>query len=343
MNQSWLVSGVVIVFVLPAACSGKVESTSEASGGSSAFGGLPTLGGGTSAGGVGGGFGGVPNTGGTSGFGGGEFWPRIGRACATDAECGLSKCILVDSGKLSGEGPAHGYCSVDCTANPGVCTENDRNSTCVSFAGSAQSYCLENCTPGPAGLSQFDPDKCHGRMEVACSPMANGSAVCLPRCNSDNDCGSDLACNPKTGLCSGVVAFGLPIGSACNTPGDAGTCEGVCLELESTLPGAPVSACTEGCTLGAMPSCGWSGPGTGPANATCLYPAPGLDALGAGVGDLGYCGQLCDCDNECLPEYECLPWPELDAQALKDFFERNGYCGVNQVGGDAAVMPCDAG
>jgi hypothetical protein len=334
VKRSHRVDAVALAFVLPAACSGKVESTSGASGGSSAVGGLPTLGGGTSAG----GFGGV-STGGIAGFGGAEYWPRIGHACAVDAECGLSKCVPVESGELSGEGPAHGYCSVDCTANASVCTENDRNSTCIAFAG-GKSYCMENCTPGPAGVGQLDPDKCHGRLEVACSPMANGSAVCLPRCNADSDCGIDLDCNPKTGLCSSSGASGLAIGSPCNAPGDAGTCEGVCMQLESTLPGIPVSACTEGCTIGAAASCGWSGPGSSPADAACLYPAPGLDPSQAGAGDLGYCGQLCDCDDDCLPEYECLHWPQPDADQLKDFFQRNGYCGVNQIGGDAAVTPC---
>lgn len=166
------------------------------------------------------------------------------------------------------------------------------------------------------------------------------SAICLPQCNTDSDCGGGQACNPKTGLCTTTTAAGLSIGSSCDPFADA--CKGSCEELETTLPGIPVAACTQKCTLGAYPSCDWLGPGTGPAPAACLYASPGVAALGGpGIGDLGYCGRLCNCDDECLAEYECIPWSGPDAPSFEAFFQRTGYCGVNPEPGDAAVTPCN--
>jgi hypothetical protein len=317
--------------VLLAACSGKVESTSEASGGSSAFGGLPTLGGGTSSGGQGGGFGGIPS-GGNGGFGGGgEEFVRIGRACATDAECGSVQFCAVDNSALfDGEGPAKGYCTVDCTKGASACDRFGPNVVCVSFP-SAGALCLETCTPGPAGLGQFDPDKCHGRPEVACRPLFDPSGMiigsaCFPQCNHDPDCGQELACNPKTGLCNPTIATGLPLGSPCTSGLDGGieSCAGTCTSLVSDS-GLVANVCTRGCVLGVIPSCEWAGPGTGPAGNACVHPAfPSEDT---GIGDQGTCGTLCDCNADCgVAALGCVPWPGPDAQALEGFYERKGYC-----------------
>lgn len=341
---------VSVLVAIAAACSGKVRSEPPSGGGGSNAGGAGFGGsfggagsGGFVPGGGGAGFGGVGATGGS------PTWDRVGRACANDAECGSvvdSFCVLPGPTEVfDGGWPAKGYCTADCSADPTICPE--LNATCLTFS-SGKSFCVETCKPGPPGLTQFDPFKCHGRQEVACTPVMDASGaftsgICLPQCNHDQACPAGYSCSAKTGLCTDNAASGLAIGSPCEVWIDAGpnSCAGICLELESTLPGLPVPACTQSCTLGAIGTCGWQGPGTGPAAATCLYAAPGLEALGGpGVGDLGYCGKLCDCDDECLAQYECLPWPDPDAQALKDFFGREGYCGVNQVGGDAAVMPC---
>src|SRR5262245_39551899 len=70
-------------------------------------------------GGAGGG-GNVAGTGGsgaaTGGGGSGGSTPqsRLGRACATDAECGEGlKCEKANSGQWDGEGPPKGYCTTD--------------------------------------------------------------------------------------------------------------------------------------------------------------------------------------------------------------------------------------
>jgi hypothetical protein len=250
--------------------------------------------------------------------------------------------VTVDSGVFDGEGPAKGYCTVKCTYLAGICEmfsmTGQPPAQCVYFDG--QGYCLEGCEIGPPGLTQFDPNKCHGRTEVACAPInltdiGYVGSACFPQCNTDADCGGGLSCNPKTGLCSNTVSTGLPLGSECSSP-----CAGKCATLFTSADEPFTTICTEQCTFGASPTCGWAGPGTGPAPAACLYPAF-TSAFGeTGFGDLGHCGQLCDCNQDCSSaSLTCVPWTGPGADANEAFFQRKGYCGDPKAEG-AGTLPC---
>jgi hypothetical protein len=286
--------------------------------------------------------GGFGNSGGSGGSGGGTFNPNLGRACATQAECGTGlSCITANSGAFDGEGPAKGYCTVDCTNDDTICSAIDSGAICLAM-NSGDAYCFEGCSFGPDTLTAFDPNKCHGRQEVACAPVDEfGTAACLPTCNSNADCGGTLKCSPETGSCSTTTPTGLALGQTCVQPPTGGVdpCKGNCTGFQDSSGSVSFYMCTENCTLGAAPSCGWTGPGTGPAPAACLYVSTIiLDNGGAGIGDRGSCGNLCDCNAQCNSNLVCNAWTGPNAQATKDFFQRNGYCGE---GGGSGITTCN--
>lgn len=301
--------------------------------------------------------GGTGSTGGALFGGSGGTVPvtRLGRACAVDAECGWAMlCATPDSDLFEGEGPPHGYCTFDCSEDASVCSEFQNIGSpfpvCVGM-GNGSAYCLEGCGFGPTNLSAFDPDKCHGRSEIACGPIFDESgnffqAACLPQCNSDADCGPDLGCNVRTGGCSGAVATGLPVGSVCSPDSDAALneCRGSCAGLVHESGQEPFThICAESCTVGATPACGWMGDGSAPA--ACLFASTIIQAKGGpGIGDRGSCGQLCDDNCDCSnPELVCSAWAGASARANKDFFQRDGFC-ADPLGDDGGLDPgiaCD--
>jgi hypothetical protein len=290
----------------------------------------------SSAGGVGNSGGGGGNTGGSGnggGSGGGTPNPNLGKACASSSECGTGlSCISASSAAFDGAGPAKGLCTADCTSDENLCAGIAANAVCVDYNGAA--YCLEGCSFGPSSQPDFSATKCHGRHEVACAPLFDTAgqfsvAACVPQCNSDADCGG-LECHAKTGLCSSVSPTGQSLGEPCTVP-DAGvdSCKGNCTNFTHSSNGQVfLSMCTEGCTLGATPSCGWTGPGTGPAPAACLFVSKTIqDNGGASFGDQGSCGLLCNCNSDCkTPLLVCRPWTGPGAETNKSFFLKNGYC-----------------
>ena len=259
-------------------------------------------------GGVGGGVGGVGAVGG-GGVGGGSA--ALGRACVSDAECGPNLFCLGPNNK--NWAPARGLCTTQCPATGAGCEGIAPGARCAALGPpqAQEFYCLEGCQPGPPGAQSFDPNKCHGRQEVACTEQAAGGRLCQPTCNGNLDCPSGYSCNPKLGLCTQAAASGKPIGAACNNDQQ---CRGTC------LGGLGQPSCVEPCTIGAIPSCGWSGPGT-PAEAFCLFVAGSF--ANVGVGDAGLCGKLCDCDDDCLPSQQCEGFGDPQSEQI---FMKKGYC-----------------
>jgi len=263
----------------------------------------------------------------------------------TDAECGAGlTCITTNATVFDGEGPAKGYCTTDCAADNTVCGQFDPKSVCLQY-DNGKAYCMEGCTFGPASLPQFDPSKCHGRQEVACRPLFDSVgnftvAACLPQCNASSDCGTGLSCNPRTGLCTTTSPIGKSVGETCVQALDGGTeeCKGFCTGIVHQSSQQPFTyVCTEGCTTGASPSCGWAGPGTTPAPAACLFSSTVIiDNGGPGLGDLGSCGQLCDCNSDCKSSaFVCRAWTGSTAAQLTAFFGKAGFCSdpLNDDGG----------
>jgi len=310
-------------------------------------GGYPSDGGYPGYGGVAGypGYGGYPGGGGY----GGAINMGLGRACAVDAECGQGlQCIRPNSGAFDGEGPAKGYCTTSCI-DDSTCAQIKPGANCHELAF-GKGFCFEGCQFGPNSLTAFDPKKCHGRQEVACTPVYDASGAlmqgeCAPRCNAHTDCGFGLKCSPRTGFCTTVLPTGKDLGESCTVAGDSGveTCKGNCVEFESGA--TTFGACAQGCTMGAQPSCGWGGPGTGPAPATCLFTESVIvDKGGPGLGDYGLCGLLCDCNSQCKTSgFVCHAWEGPNAIDLKYYFGRSGYCSpsVEPDGGiDPGISTC---
>jgi hypothetical protein len=170
-------------------------------------------------------------------------------------------------------------------------------------------------------MTTFKPDKCHGRQEFACVYAGSNGWVCMPSCNVDADCGSTSFCNFKSGLCQPTPPTGAKTGAVCSTWDE---CTGLCQWW-----GGGSSVCTDRCTIGAVPSCGWQGPGH-VAPALCLA-SDGWGNLFTGMpqtaGDYGYCIQTCDTDADCQhPAFPaCAPisqapraTPDLPAQSGKE-------------------------
>jgi hypothetical protein len=282
---------------------------------------------------------------------------RLGAACTSDADCVDLTCITASSSALGGEGPARGLCTASC-ADDIACSFFGPKAVCVNFGSDASParYCVERCSFGPMG-SGPNPNKCHGREEMACAPLLrstglscstdsscalpdhfcggnqciDASPVCLPQCNADTDClAAGRSCNPKTGLCRPSPSTGLPLGEECTYPANGGTdaCIGRCTSITYSVSGSFTEyTCSGGCTIGAQRSCGWAGPASeAPASALCMFSIPIVDKLGgSGAGDRGSCAQLCNCNSECLhPEFVCMQLP-ADLQSAT---RRQGYCAL---------------
>lgn len=298
----------------------------QASGGRPGAGGVP-------------GAGGLQGSGGRLGTGGGPGAGNvIGRACARDIDCGGSAvCLTSTSTTLGGGGPPNGYCAVDCSADVNACAAVDPNAVCVRFAtgASAPAFCLEGCT---VGRQVQPPVKCHDRPDVACDDTgapSPGEGFCRPTCRNDADCGV-RRCDLASGFCVSepLPAGALAIGSPCDPSAATEQCAGVCLALTEETNGPGM--CAGLCTLGAV-GCGAPSSGGAPPGAACLFP---LTEAEPDVGDLGICGKLCNCDDEC-PAYQrvCRPFSPADADAAGFL----GYCGgaVDANGNPTEHLACN--
>lgn len=227
----------------------------------------------------------TPPSGGSSPF---------GRSCDIDGDCapGL-RCMEVDSGEWLGGGPAHGYCTADCSADPGICFDADPSSLCVQFDGpEPKAMCMQGCGLGPV-------QKCQNRADVACDVFSlNGYGFCRPMCRSDADC-DGLSCDVGSGSCVEELPEGDPIGAECDPDAAVSTCQsGFCLPFTEEY-----AFCTGWCTLGTIGCGSDSTMPEDPGEPLCTWPL----ASGSDFGDLGLCHQRCDCDDDCLhPDFRCL-------------------------------------
>jgi hypothetical protein len=328
-------------------------SGNAASGGTNASGsgGAVPGSGGTGTSGGGNGSGNAGSGGSTSGTGGGVSGggsggavaaiANIGAECEADVDCGTGLiCITPDSTIFGSGGPAGGLCSRVCE----VAEDCGTTAYCVPFEEDATTgYCIEACQTGSAG----EP-KCHERSNVACGLLGLiptttactsredcgsgqlcdaeagtcGDIVpgCVPTCGGDFDCGSGQYCSFATGLCTDGSASGSDIGELCDPAAATDPCSGFC---SATNEAGTEGICSALCTLSpSLAGCGWSGEGS--ADAACLFGTVLSPEGDAGVGDVGLCGALCDCNDDCNAENDrCLDQTGGDVLSL---FGRNGYC-----------------
>jgi len=315
---------------------------------------------GAAAGGTGGAAGSGGATGGTGGTGGSSAGAggssgatgsgALGASCASDGDCasGLT-CVTETSGALDVGSPAGGLCTLACTADA-ECTALAAGAYCVAFdEAQTITYCLEGCTTGMAG----EP-KCNGRTDVACGLLglllgttacttsddcamtelcATGEAMpvcgeivtgCVPNCGGDFDCAAGDFCDFSTGLCVPNAPPGDPIGTPCDPDATTNPCNGFCSATDET---ATEGVCSAFCTMDpGLLGCGWDGMAV--PDAACLFLTRLSPDLGR--GDLGLCGALCDCNDDCEASTQrCV---DETGGEIMTIFGRAGYCRVLQTG-----------
>lgn len=257
----------------------------------------------------------------------------LGATCRDASDCRASySCLDSASDDVEGEGPSAGLCVLECARDASICERADASTTCVVLddRGTSDSlddaaYCLPTCTLGDPDP---DDDKCRGRIDMVCNEQTAGTGVgfCRPACRSDLDCG-DRHCNLRTGLCADQPPEGAGIGSACDPT--APECAGGCIEH-----GSSYAECSGVCRLG-TPGCGQSTADGPPFNYYCYLDPSRM----GGVGDLGYCTKLCDCDDDCArADTVC----EAD-DSLSEATGRKGVCASKVFGSGAARphVPCN--
>jgi hypothetical protein len=104
--------------------------------------------------------------------------------------------------------------------------------------------------------------------------------------------------------------------------------------------------CARLCTLGHLPSCGWDG--TASTSYACIVAQAPTQA---GYGDGGYCGELCDCDDDCTDPWAiCLGLasvPGADRPWAATVVAQSGRAGVctdpDDAPGGSPGIPCVGG
>jgi hypothetical protein len=101
---------------------------------------------------------------------------------------------------------------------------------------------------------------------------------------------------------------------------DPDPCQGFCIASDEERT---EGFCTAFCTFTlAFSGCGWDGVSQNP-NAGCLYSTI-LSQNDLGIGDVGICGTLCDCNDDCaLSGERCV---DESAGTIETIFGRVGYC-----------------
>jgi hypothetical protein len=287
----------------------------------------------------------------------GAITPLVGRRCETDANCGEGlRCYTAASNDLFGGGPAGGYCTATCTGNA-ACAAIDPESECVGIQGT-QSVCVRTCLslPGP-----FNPDepvlpplaenKCLSRSDLVCmSELALGQAMftgtrqpgwCFPQCGSDEEC-PNRRCDLSRGLCVGGQATGLELGARCATAAECAG--GLCIGANGD---GSESFCSAPCVVGQPVGCGY-GASAAVRDGGCLGPRFGGFTGDEGIGDTGFCAELCDVDADCV-QAASRGWRCVVSDVNQRRFGRAGVCGPpapadagTDAGGGDAAAPLDA-
>jgi hypothetical protein len=322
MNRafSWVGAGVLVLAGLVAspACGGSEDRVSVTRGGSGGDGGAAGMGAGLGADVV------VPPP---------PTASNLGAACRDDEDCseGL-RCITAASGEFDGAGPPGGYCTTECDSDA-ECQEY-ADAHCFEFGVYNPVYfCLLDCVPG----ADLTDGKCWGRLPgVACVPTEDPAVpgFCSPMCQSHAECGAGLYCDPYMSLCTSTEPTGDVLGSSCTVEATGlDNCQGMCLPLLGEDDEPVTQVCTQACSVGW--GCGWDDPANDPADALCEP-----FSLDANYGDMGWCRQLCDCNDDCRnPDFSCL---DVLDPADVTILHRLGLCAMT-LDSSIADIPCDAG
>jgi hypothetical protein len=209
----------------------------------------------------------------------------FGVPCESAADCapGLL-CLRSDSNDWLGGGPAHGYCSLDCTSDPDLCLSYDARARCQTGRQMTEGYCMKGCTLGDA----TGEDKCANRPDVSCA-LVGFLPTCLPTCGGDADCPAGRHCHQADGICVDGPRAGDRPGVACDPSAFDTNCDAYC----STLSNGE-GVCSGLCTIGAEYQCNVP---TGTQEVIGLPLC--MSFTGDRAGDTGICVQRCQCDDDC--------------------------------------------
>jgi hypothetical protein len=228
----------------------------------------------------------------------------VGDRCASDGDCVPSLTCVTPASEPYGV--AGGLCTTSCDAGHPC----PLPSTC--FVSPINSFCLPPCI-----YTSQNPDKCGGRLDMACAPLdvTGTNGVCRPSCANDAACDGRF-CDPYLGVCVSDKPTGEPPGTVCSSDS---ICRGDCL-----------STCTEICTIGAPDSCP-VGSGGNWIGLTLRCSGQRGDET---TGDVGYCAPSCVCQPQCPAS--------TDACNIDD--GNNHYCGPTAAYGPGTVSnACPAG
>lgn len=267
----------------------------------------------------------------------------LGTECDEDSDCPTGvTCLRPDGQQLFGGAPPRGTCVGACDVATGcarfgataVCVSTDDPTAVPDGGRSGPGLCFESCRVGGGATN-----KCHRRAGIACAPIegaGDGAGYCRPLCATSGECLTGV-CDPARGVCVASApidpGFGLtcraPMDAGATTPSDGGAadggggdandagpapsaCGGQCVDI-----GAMSSVCTRRCVFGSTDECA---PQKGNSRrGGCLFVTKG-----GGIGDLGYCGEICGCNGDCSESsFVC---DAFDDAALEKAYGGKGVC-----------------
>jgi hypothetical protein len=262
---------------------------------------------------------------------------EIGNACSNDSDCASEAfCLTSESTAFFGGGAPDGICVADCSEDANTCAQFV-NAVCISVARESEqtddqsdppALCFEECIIGTRSTSD---GVCHELPGVACDLLEEdeeeeGQGFCRPFCTTNADCGERF-CSLKHAVCvEDEVSTNENFGLGCDVDDTSGFCDGLCLSLTDDY-----AVCSHRCIFGEPGDC--FGDDNDIPVGGCLFTSEGGE-----IGDIGYCSQLCDCDQQCLaPEAICDLFEDKN---LEKAFGRLGVCVLSDLAlGDG--MPCE--
>ncbi|MCA9538002.1 MAG: hypothetical protein KC620_03905 [Myxococcales bacterium] len=236
--------------------------------------------------------------------------------CEQDADCETGRRCDTSSGDCvaRGEKSTGDTCSNNGSCNGGLCIKstNFRGGYCSGLCGSQFADCepgshcvtLEDkavCLSGCSGDSDCRGSEGYICRKVAEKADSNGDAqpvkACVPRCQSDQECGDGKHCDAGTGLCADGAGDPNPIGAFCAGNGDCQS--GDCLRADGWLNGYCTDDCGGGC--GAGKTCADT-----PVGQKCLTSCNGpLDCRPGYVCGDNACRAACQGDGDCAGGSVC--------------------------------------
>ncbi len=205
-----------------------------------------------------------------------------GEACSSNGPCNGGLCLKNDTFR-------GGYCSARCGDQFSQC---EPGSFCHTLDGSP--VCLAECG-GDGDCRANEGYKCR---QIASRKNRDGDdvavRVCVPKCQSNDECGDGTHCDVASGDCVEGVGEPNPVGAFCSGDGDCAS--GTCF----ADAGWPNGYCTSDC--GDDTECGDGVCGGGKCLAACQAD---LDCRGGYFCLNGGCVGRCADDADCGGELTC--------------------------------------